>query len=253
MRGTWIVLLLAVTGCATRHAPPMLAAAPDRTPLESWSLVLEQHVDEQGRIDFDALAAHPEALEHFVAFVAEAPPLQGADAIAFHVNAYNALAMYNVIHTRLRPGDLVGFFVLQAYRVQGKHRNLYDYENKVIRRLGEPRVHFALNCMVRSCPRLRREPYEARRLEEQLEDATRQYLRDERNVRLDRAGGVVWLSRIFDWYAKDFGGTPAAVIAWVNLYLEDPIPDDFRVQYTDWDWTLNEAPGPGAGGEPAPR
>ena len=34
--------------------------------------------------------------------------------------------------------------------------SLYTLENDVIRPLGDERVHFALNCMVVSCPRLPR-------------------------------------------------------------------------------------------------
>ena len=43
--------------------------------------------------------------------------------------------------------------------------SLYTFENEVIRPLGEPRVHFALNCLVRGCPRLPPTPFVAERLD----------------------------------------------------------------------------------------
>ena len=41
----------------------------------------------------------------------------------------------------------IGFFALGKVQVGGEAISLYDYENKVIRPLGDARIHFALNCM----------------------------------------------------------------------------------------------------------
>ena len=55
-----------------------------------------------------------------------------------------------------------GLFELHANAdVGGKTISLYKLENDVIRPLGEERVHFALNCMVVSCPRLPRAAFSA--------------------------------------------------------------------------------------------
>src|SRR5207248_1310678 len=65
------------------------------------------------------------------------------------------------------------FFYLKKVTVGGKSISLYDLENDVIRPLGEERVHFALNCMAVSCPRLPRTAFTADALEQQLDTATR--------------------------------------------------------------------------------
>ena len=238
-------------GCPTEHVDEARGhGPPGRVHLEATALTVQvadrgnrvtadRHVRDDGRIDFDGLAADPAPLEHYVAYLAAEAP--APDDVAFHVNAYNALAMYNVINTDERPKDNIGFFVLQSYFVDGAYRNLYDYEKKVILPLGEPRVHFALNCMVRSCPRLLRVPYRTETLEVQLEAATIEFLRDDRNVQVDHERREVRLSKVFDWYRADFGGRHAALIAYVNRYRAAPIPPDYRVRFLPWDWTLNSS------------
>lgn len=242
-------LLVLAAGCATRHPPPALSAYTG-SPLASWARVLDLYVDGEGRVDFAALAEAPRPLEHVVAWIAVAGPGTEPDLVAdpdaklaCYVNAYNALAMYNVLESGTVPADLLGFFVLQKYRIGGRYMNLYDFENKVIRRLGEPRVHFALNCMSRSCPRLPREPFEAAGLAARLDEAAREFLNDDRRVHVDADGRTVRMSEIMRFYEKDFLAEAPTLIDYVNRYRDEPIPAGLRVVFDDFDWTLNAAPG----------
>ncbi len=61
----------------------------------------------------------------------------------------------------------------------GKFRwptTLDDIGHNIIRKLNEPRIHFAVNCASVSCPDLRHEAYRAKQLYEQLDDQTRLFL-----------------------------------------------------------------------------
>jgi hypothetical protein len=213
-------------------------------------------VDEQGRTDFDALAADRSALDEFVAYVgrvspATAPELfpRRADVLAYHLNAYNALAMKGVVDAGVTDG-FAGFFRRQRFfrlrkvTVGGRSMSLSTYENDVIRPLGEPRVHFALNCMARSCPRLPQEAFSADDLEAQLEAAAREFLNDPRNVRVDADAREVWLSSILDFYTRDFApdGKRASLIGYVNRYRDEPVESTFAVKFIPYDWTLNRQP-----------
>src|SRR6516164_10676917 len=132
-----------------------------------WTNVLIRHVEDSGRIDFDVLSRNHEDLDRVVAFIAAVDPVSRPERfpdrqsrLAFYINAYNALAMYGVVDAGV-PESLGGlrkftFFYLRSFTVGGKSISLYKFENEVIRPLGEERVHFALNCMVVSCPRLPR-------------------------------------------------------------------------------------------------
>jgi hypothetical protein len=246
----WIVLLAATAaGCATIHAPVSSAASPD-----FWASILRDDVDGLGRVDFARLAANPAALDATVSRIAQTAPENApalfparADQLAFQINSYNALAMAGVVRsgTPVKLGLLgrISFFVLTKF-VVGEHKtSLYSYENDVIRPMGEERVHFALNCMAVSCPRLPHSPFTAVGLDQQLDAAARQFLAEPRNVTVDDGARVVFLSSIFEFYSEDFLKKAPSLTAYVNHYRAHPIPEDYRVRFFDYDWTINRQPG----------
>ncbi len=245
------ILALAVlaAGCAITVPAPNTTAAGPEVAHASWSRVLARFVDERGRIDFLGIAADPSDLDAFVAYVGAVSPKSrpaefatGEAALAYYVNAYNALAMYNVIRSGI-PSELdsikVRFFYRDRLLMGGGRISLYALENRLIRPLGDPRVHFALNCMVRGCPRLPRESFEGGRLGVQLDAAARLFFSERRNVELDSGGKIVRFSEILRFYTKDFLAKAPSLIAYANLYRDEKIPEDWKVEFTPYDWTLN--------------
>ena len=63
--------------------------------------------------------------------------------------------------------------------------------------------------------------------------------------RFDRDAKVAYLSKIFDWYEKDFGGGETGLLAYVRQYVADPglaaalDAGGWRVEYLTYDWSLN--------------
>jgi hypothetical protein len=245
-----------VVGALLAAEPACAAAVTLAEAFDLWSSVLTRFVDEQGRTDFEALAADRSALDEFVAYVEQVSPAtmpelfpRRADVLAYHLNAYNTLVMRGVIDERITDGftsflKRQSFFRLRRVTVGGRSMSLSTYENEVIRALGEPRVHFALNCMVRSCPRLPQHAFDADDLEAQLEAAAREFCNDPRNVRVEAAAREVWLSAIFDFYTEDFApdGKRESLIAYVNRYRDEPIDSRLAVKFLPYDWTLNRQP-----------
>jgi hypothetical protein len=186
-----------------------------------WSKVLARHVDDSGRIDFNALSRDHADLDRVAAFMAAVDPASQPgrfpdrqSRLALYINAYNALAMYGVIEAGV-PESLGGlrkftFFYLRTFTIGGKSISLYKFENDVIRPLGEERVHFALNCMVVSCPRLPRAAFSAGEL-----------------------------SAIFEFYTDDFLAHAPSLIAYINRYRTSQIPDEFKVRFLAYHWTVN--------------
>lgn len=235
---------------------PAQAPAGGETYLAPWAAVLERFVDARGRVDFSALAADRDDLDRFVAWVQRTSPASHPDLfpdrdaeLAYHINAYNALAMQGVIDEGI-PADFgsifkrAGFFKLRKVIVGGQRTSLYDYENEVIRGYGDARVHFALNCMVRDCPRLPREPFRAATLDAQLDAAAREFLGDDANVNADHQARELRLSELLKFYTADFVGAdrPQALAAYVNRYREREVPTDYRVRFRRYDWTINRQP-----------
>lgn len=233
---------------------PVPAAATEAMSVPQWQalwgVVLMRYVDQQGRVDFSGLARDLGELDRVVAFIAETSPSSRSQLfpdrnskLAFYINAYNALAMYGVVHAGI-PASLGGlrkfnFFYLQKFTMGGKSISLYDLENDVIRPMGEERVHFALNCMVVGCPRLPRAAFDSVALESQLEAAARTFVGESRNVRIDASRREVWLSAIFEFYTKDFLEHAPSLIAYLHRYRSGPISPGFKVRFLDYDWTVN--------------
>jgi hypothetical protein len=216
----------------------------------AWTKVLNRHVDDEGRIDFDSLRRNHADLDLIVAFVAAVDPLSQPrqfpdkhSRLAFYLNAYNALAMYGVVQAGV-PESLGGlrkftFFHLRTFAVGGKSISLSKLKNDVIRLLGDERMHFALNCMVVGCPRLPRVAFSAASLDGQLDTAARAFIEDSRNIWIEHAKREVWLSAIFDFYTADFLARAPSLIAYVNRYCAAQIPADFKVRFLEYHWTVN--------------
>ena len=249
------LLLLAVVlaGCATVAPPPGPAAAAPRAAAEAaWARVLTRFVNDRGEVDFRALAADRADLDVTIRHVA-ATPLEHArpdDELAHMINAYNALSMFNVIDSGI-PATHAGwaklrFFVLRRFVIGGRAQSLYAFENDVIRplarRLGEPRIHFALNCSARSCPQLPRLPFTGGALRDQLERETRAFFARSDAYCVDDAQRTVWLSELLSFYPEDF--VPAAapsLPAYAGQFALRPAPPDYRVRLLPYDWTIADS------------
>jgi Protein of unknown function, DUF547 len=251
-----LFLVSFLVGCASVPAPRVVnASAAGAPPYGAWARVLQKHVDAQGRVDFAAIAADRSDLDEFVAYVYATAPSNrpalfpsAAHVLAFHINAYNALAMHKVIATGIPKtlGGLrkVAFFALGKVQIGGEAISLYDYENKVIRALNEPRIHFALNCMSVSCPRLPREVFLAETLDAQLDRETRAFFAETRNIDVNDKSQRVTLSEILKFYPEDFLRVAPSLTAYANRYRDTKIPENYRVEFADYDWTVNKQPSP---------
>jgi len=246
-----------VSGCASVRAPVSATPSTGAPPYEAWARVLQKHVDAEGRVNFAGLANDRADLDRVVAFVYANGPNNRPDlfptpqhVLAFHINAYNALSIYKVIETGIPETNAglrkVFFFAFGKVQVGGQPVSLYDYENKVIRPLGDPRIHMALNCMSVSCPRLPREPFLPETLDQQLERETKYFFSEPRNLKVDTVNKVVTTSEILKFFPEDFLLTAPSLIAFINRYragASAKIPEDFRVDYFPYDWTISRQPG----------
>jgi hypothetical protein len=241
-------MLALAAGCASVPGPQV--AAPTGEPIDAWTRVLERFVDERGRVDFDGLARDRADLDRYVAWVYAVGPNNRPEqfptpqhVLAYHLNAYNALAMYNVIEdgipTALTGFKKIDFFLLRRIRVGGESTSLYTYENSVIRKLGDERIHFALNCMSIGCPRLPREPFRAATLDAVLDREARFFFGESRNLMVDDPARAVRVSEILRFFTGDFLAKSPSLVAYVNRYRATPIPADYAVSFIPYDWTVN--------------
>jgi hypothetical protein len=244
------VLAVLVTGCSSTIRPPAVELPAE--PIGAWSSVLSRFVDAEGRVAFDRLKADRGELDKYVAYIAATRPdsfPEGNERLAYYLNSYNALAMYGVLEKGI-PADLDGtfkrirFFLLTDYVIGGEEVSLYSYENDTIRKLGEPRVHFALNCMSVGCPRLPQIPFQAASLDAELDRGAREFFNSSKYVQVDEKERVVRVSQILEFFTEDFVNDRQAksLVEFVNRYREQRIPEDFEVEFIPYDWTINRQP-----------
>ena len=219
-------------------APP--AHALDVGP---WDAVLRAHVH-GGRVDYAALAADAEGRAALTRFLAEAGEMPEDAGLASWLNVYNALVVAQVIehYPIASVREVPGFFDRARFRVAGAERTLDAIENEIIRpRFRDARVHFALNCGARSCPRLAARAFRPQRLDTTLERLARAGVA----AHVSPAGpeGGVRVSRIFEWFAADFERDAGSVRAWIRRYGGETwatLPDDAPIAYRAYDWRLND-------------
>jgi Protein of unknown function, DUF547 len=260
---TLIIALIFVTGCASVPRPggssangaSTVGASVSPPPYAAWGRVLQRFVDDLGRVDFAAIAKDQSDLDQFVAYVYDNGPNNRpqlfptqAHVLAFHLNSYNALAMHKVIAIGIPQTNAgfrkVAFFAFGKVQVGQQPISLYDYENKVIRPIGDPRVHWALNCMSVSCPQLPREVFLPETVDAQLQRETLKFFGEMRNVDVDHVNKVVRLSEILKFYPEDFLAKSPSLIAYANQYLKIKIPEDYKLEFIPYDWTINRQPSP---------
>ncbi len=245
-----IVLLLLLSGCSTLIPVPDAPEADAKQAEDAWSRVLQKHVDSEGRIHFKGVGNDMKDLTTFVRYVSKVDRASLSDKnlrLAFYINAYNALSMYNVI-LREYPEDLDGFFkrvkffALRKFIINREELSLYTFENDFIRKEGDPRVHVALNCMSAGCPRLPREAFSGPKLEAQLEREATKFYNEERNVRTDDKEKIVFISEILDFFTDDFLAKKPTLIDYVNQYRKVKVPSDYEVKFIPYDWTIYKQP-----------
>ncbi len=205
-------------------------------------------------MNFAGVAKDRADLDRFVSWIYDyGPQNQPAlfatqeQKLAYHINAYNALAMHKVLVKDIPPTlaglRKVGFFFFGKVQVGAEPITLYQYENDVVRKLNDPRMHVALNCMSVGCPRLPREAFTPEKLNQQLDREARRFYNEERNVQVDDAKRVLRLSEILKFYTSDFLAAAPSLAAYVNKYRDQKVPEDYKVEFIPYDWTINRQPG----------
>jgi hypothetical protein len=253
----------------------LLAALPARAFDHThavWTALLKKHVvvldgGKASKVRYAAFAQDRAALKAYLDTLSAVKPAEYAawkrpEQLAFLINAYNAFTIEKVLTRYPDLKSIRDFGTVfgnpwkdRFFTLLGKPMSLDGIEHDTIRAPGafdEPRIHFAVNCASVGCPMLREEAYVAERLEAQLEEQTRRFLSDRSRNRF--AEGRLEVSKIFEWYRKDFTagyrgiGSVEQFLGKHADLLADRTEDRKVVQAgsakvvpIDYDWLLNDA------------
>lgn len=129
------------------------------------------------------------------------------------------------------------------YDLAGQKISLYNLENSIIRQFKEPRIHFAIVCASKSCPKLASRAYTAENLNDMLDAAAKGFINDRAKNRIDEKSKTIYLPKIFEWYENDFNDAGGA-LKFIARYLpekdaQEVLKGNYSLKYLDYDWTLN--------------
>ena len=164
------------------------------------------------------------------------------EKLAFYINAYNILALKMVLdHWPVESIKDVGSLLSPVWnkpagKIGGKTVTLGQIEHKILRPMGEPRIHFSIVCASVSCPDLYNQPYMAARLDVQLNQQVEKFLGNQ-SKGLRVSGKKIAVSKIFDWFEEDFQAV-GSVDSFIRRYRSKlpalPVKADMA-----YDWALN--------------
>jgi hypothetical protein len=252
------ILALALAAGLWARLSPAQSASFDHSAFDS---LLRKHVA-AGLVDYNGFKKGREFPAYLDALAGADPArLSPPERLAYWINTYNAYTIQAILlhgeRESIRNISESGFAVggggggpwrQRVVKAGGQVYHLDNVEHDIIRKqFREPRIHFALVCAALGCPPLRSEAYTGARLEDQLADQARIFLRESpAKNRVAVAEGIVYASPILvEWYREDFGGTPEAVGKYLaGFYPEGPersllLSGAFKLEATDYDWTLN--------------
>jgi hypothetical protein len=202
----------------------------------------------------DSISAVPEAT-----YKSWSKPQQ----LAFLINAYNAFTVELILtkYPNLKSiRDLGSTFSkpwsIKFIKLFGNDVTLDNIEHDMIRAEGafnDPRIHVAVVCASIGCPMLRNEVFTAEKIDAQLEDGMKRFLSDRVRNRYSAESKKLEVSKIFDWYKKDFvkgykgfSSLEATLGKYADQLSDDPAAraeikaGKVAITHLDYDWNLND-------------
>jgi hypothetical protein len=238
----------------------------------------DQFISDKGYVDYATLRRKRADLIRATTILEELHPavlmsLNRQQRIAFWINTYNTCCLklivdnypiqpkwYMILYPSNSIMQIPGATTKVFFKIMGLEYNLKEIRNDLLLdRYRDPRICFALTDAARGGAMLRNEPYLPEKLDEQLDDQVRRFLKSPQGLRIDRKNNILYLSNVFLMNKKVFLESEYAEIlrfrsrkpeerAWLNFLVKYLPEDDAQwldssnptIRFIDFDWTLNE-------------
>lgn len=207
--------------------------------------LLKKYVSDNGNVDYEGFKNSREKLLGYISILQMVYPKLDSlkpnkeHKLAYWINAYNALTIDLILRNYPIKSikDIDKPWDQRLWKFGDKWLNLNDIEHQILRKMDEPRIHFAIVCASFSCPKLKSKVYTASDIDAQLTKATKEFLTDNKHNNISENN--IKLSKIFKWFAKDFK-TNGSLIDFLNKYTEIVISSKAKKSFKDYNWDLND-------------
>ena len=204
-----------------------------------------------GVVDYRGLKNEEDKLDRYLLVLekTDSKSLPRNERFAFYINAYNAWTLKLILTGYPGVKSIKDFGTIfrspwkkRIVRIDAAVFSLDHIEHSILRpQMKDPRIHVVVNCASKSCPPLLAVPYSGKSLERQLEEQFSAFINDPHRNRLE--GSTLYVSKIFDWYAEDFGGD---VLGFFLKYAKGDLKKrletnraNISIKYLKYDWSLN--------------
>lgn len=208
-----------------------------------WNTLVNDNVSNNGQVDYSSFKRDRTELQTYIeALQDHYQNLENAsknEKLAYWINAYNALTIDLILRNYPVESikDIKDPWDQRLWKFGDQWLSLNDIEHNILRKMDEPRIHFAIVCASESCPKLQNTAFTADNLEEQLIKATKEFLADE--TKNDISENDLKLSKIFKWFKKDFE-QDGSLIDFLNRYSDITISNNAKKSFKDYSWELND-------------
>ncbi len=209
---------------------------------KNYASFLKKYVSNSGNVNYDKIKANKAELLEIADQLSETKPTDKwtkSEKMAYFINIYNVYTIKSIVDNYpIKSIKDISNVWDKKNIPQGKmFYSLGDIENKILRKMGDARIHFAINCASFSCPKLENDVFVAEKLEKQLENAAKEFINDKTKNQISEKD--IKISNIFDWYSSDFKDD-GSIIEFLNKYSSIKIDKKAKTRYLDYNWSLNK-------------
>ncbi|MBK9722890.1 MAG: DUF547 domain-containing protein [Saprospiraceae bacterium] len=216
---------------------------------KNFDVLLKKNVRANGDVDYKGFIEDSTRLNEYLGMLSSIAPKthwNENEIKAYWMNAYNAFTIQLVIRNYpiksiKEIGGKIPFinstWDIKFISIGNEILDLNNIEHgKLRKKYEDPRIHMALVCASVSCPVLRNEAYDPKKLDTQLDDQSKRFLADP--IRNNVNSKIAQLSMIFKWYKSDFN-VVGGVREFVKKYGPSEISKKTKISYIDYNWALN--------------
>ena len=229
----------------------------DQIDHAAYDQLLQTYVDDNGLVNYKAWqanAADRQALQNYLNQLSRADNSIRSTKngkLAYWINAYNALTIEGILRvyptTSIRNHTpKIGYNIWDNLKLTSGDElvSLNHIEHEILRKMSEPRIHFAIVCASIGCPRLLNQAYTGEQLEEQLAGIATDFFSRAGNLTVDAGNKTLRFSKILSWFGSDFGKTQTDQLRAVYNYLPQEAQavlsaGGYRVDFLEYNWNLN--------------
>ena len=208
----------------------------------TWNQLLKKHVSDQGKVDYLGFKKDLTELNAYLDWLSNCKPSETwskDQLMAFWINAYNALTIKLIVdrYPISSIKDIYSPWNIKVITIANKTLSLNNIEHDILRKMGDPRIHFGIVCASISCPKLQNEAFNTQNTNRLLNKASKEFLAD--STKNELTTDAAELSKIFKWFAKDFK-QEGSLIDFLNKFADIRIASNATISFKDYNWGLNE-------------